>query len=92
MSLENEISVFLSSLAEAYRAPANTISAYRGNLANFSRFLGDVAVEAITADQIRKYVGRIPNRGTRQCRLAGINRFFRHLEDTPPIEGPRLLH
>jgi site-specific recombinase XerD len=28
----------------------------RGDLTDFSRFLGDVAVETITADQIRKYL------------------------------------
>jgi integrase/recombinase XerD len=32
------------------------VAAYRGDLTAFSRFLGDVAVEAITADQIRKYL------------------------------------
>ena len=30
----------------------------------------------------------VASRATRQRRLAGIKRFFRHLEDTPPIGGP----
>ena len=32
----------------------------------FSRFLGDATIETITADQISKYLMRIPNRATRQ--------------------------
>jgi site-specific recombinase XerD len=57
-----------------YLASPNTVAAYRGDLGAFSRFLGDVAVETITGDQIRKYLARIPNRATRQRRLAGIKR------------------
>jgi site-specific recombinase XerD len=40
MSID-EISAFLSALAKVYRASPNTVSAYRGDLADFSRFLGD---------------------------------------------------
>ena len=80
MSLGRRNNAFLFALAKAYRASPNTVAAYRGDLTVFGRFLGDVAVETITADQIRKYVARIPNRATRQRRLAGIKRFFRHLE------------
>jgi len=40
MTLENEISAFLSALTKVYRAPANTVAAYRGDLTAFSRFLG----------------------------------------------------
>jgi len=90
MSIElvGEISAFLSALAQVYRARPNTVAAYRGDLADFSRFLGDLAVETITADQIRKYVARIPNRSTRQRRLAGIKRLFRHLEITRRLDNP----
>jgi len=66
MILENEIGVFLSTLAKVYWARPNPIAAYRGDLTDFSRFLGDVMVETITADQIRKYLARIPHRATRQ--------------------------
>jgi site-specific recombinase XerD len=88
MTIENEISAFVATLAKVYRARPKTIAAYRGELAAFSSFLGDVAVETITADQIRKYVARIPNRATRQRRLAGIKRFFRHLEITRRLDNP----
>ena len=85
----NEIGTFLSALARVYRAPANTVAAYRGDLADFRRFLGDVAVEIIiTADQIRKYVARIPHHEMRQRRLAGIKRFFRHLEIARRLDNP----
>jgi hypothetical protein len=36
-----------------------------GDLTNFRRFLGDVEIEAITADRIRKYLTRMTNRATR---------------------------
>jgi hypothetical protein len=39
--MESEIGVFLSILAEVYRASPNIIAAYRGDLTAFSRFLGD---------------------------------------------------
>ncbi len=84
----DEIGVFLSTLAKVYRSSPNTVAAYCGDLTDFSRFLGDVAVETITADQIRKYLARIPNRATRQRRLAGIKRFFRHLEITRRLDNP----
>ena len=61
MTLENEIGTFLSALARVYRAPANTVAAYRGDLADFRRFLGDVAVEIIiTADQNPQVRGADP--------------------------------
>ena len=96
MTLETEARSFLSALAKVYRASPHTLSAYRGDLADFSRFLGNaVAVEAITADQVRKYSAQIPNRATRQRRLAGIKRFFRYLEITHgsianPVRAMRL--
>ncbi len=54
------VGVFLSGLAKVYRASPNTVAAYRGDLAAFTRFLGGIAVENITANQIRKYVARFP--------------------------------
>jgi hypothetical protein len=36
--------------------------AYRQDLADFRRLLGDVAVESLTADHVRNYLARVPNR------------------------------
>ena len=69
-TLQTEVASFLSSLAKVYRASPNTVAAYRGDLASFGRFLGDVEIEAITADRIRKYLAGMANRATRQRRLA----------------------
>jgi site-specific recombinase XerD len=63
--MESEIRSFLSALARVYLASPNTVAAYRGDLTNFRRFLGDVEIEAITADRIRKYLTRMTNRATR---------------------------
>src|ERR1700686_3515709 len=80
MTLETEASSFFSALAKVYHVSPNTIAAYRGDLADFSRFLGSVAAaETIAADQVRRYSAQISNRATRQRRLAGIKRFFRYL-------------
>jgi site-specific recombinase XerD len=88
-TLDAEISAFLGALAKVYRASPNTLAGYRSDLANFSRFLGSsAAVETITADGVRKWVAQIPNRATRQRRLAGIKRFFRHLEITCRLTNP----
>jgi len=66
MTLVNEIRVFLSTLGRVYRVHPNTVAAHRGDLTAFSRFLGDLAIEAFTVDQVRKYVARIPNHSTRE--------------------------
>jgi len=69
--MQTEVAAFLSALAKVSRASPNTLAAYRGDLRGFSRFLDDVDVASITADQIRKYLAQIPNRTTRQRGLAG---------------------
>jgi integrase/recombinase XerD len=88
VTLDNEIDAFISLLAKVYRASPNTVTAYRGDLRCFSRFVGDVTFDSITADQIRKYLAQIPHRSTRQRRLAAIKRFFRHLEITRRLANP----
>jgi site-specific recombinase XerD len=87
-SIESEVGVFLSAFAKVYHASPNTIAAYRADLTAFSRFLGDVAVDTISADQIRKYLMGIPNRSTRQRRVAAIKRFYSHLEITRGLDNP----
>jgi hypothetical protein len=67
---------------------AASAAAYRGDLSAFSGFLGDVVVETITADQIRKFLIRIPLPSTRSRRLAGIKAFFDYLEITGRTDNP----
>ena len=45
----------------SYRASPNTRRTGQ-DLADFRRLLGDVAVESLTADHVRKYLVRLPNR------------------------------
>jgi site-specific recombinase XerD len=56
MMLQTEVASFISALAKVYRPSPISVAAYRGDLASFGRFLGDVKIEAITADRIRKYL------------------------------------
>jgi site-specific recombinase XerD len=89
VTLETEVKSFLSALAKVYRVSPNTVAAYRGDLADFTRAVGSAAaVETITADEVRKWIARIPNRATRQRRLAGLKRFFHHLEITRRMPNP----
>ena len=56
-----EISAFFATLAKILPGIAQH-PAYRQDLADFRRLLGDVAVESLTADHVRKYLVRLPNR------------------------------
>ena len=67
---------------QIYRVSSNAIAAYQQELADFRRFLGDVAVESLTADPVRNYVACVLNRsigkrGLMHQAIAGGQDFWR---------------
>ena len=94
---------FLEALASERGASANTIEAYRRDLADFAAFLArrGGALEAADAPAIRAYLARLDRAGmaprTAARRLSAIRQFFRFLigdgirQDDPVavIDGPR---
>lgn len=97
-----EIESFVAALAEVARASRHTADAYQRDLLDFREFLldraaalgrgrGEVAVDAITADHIRLYLGSLmktASRATIQRRLSAIKAFFRSRERLTGAENP----
>ncbi|WP_193368565.1 site-specific tyrosine recombinase XerD [Pelagibius marinus] len=78
------IDAFLEMLAAERGAAANTLEAYRRDLAAFAEFLGKRrALEAATADDIRAFLGRLAQAGmaprTAARRLSALRQFYRFL-------------
>jgi integrase/recombinase XerD len=100
---ERLIDLYLDMLAAERGAAANTLEAYRRDLADFSADLGKQggAIAAANSDAIRAYLGRLSERGFSAAsvarRLSAIRQLYRFLyaegnrKDDPAaaIEGPK---
>ena len=100
---ERLIDLYLDMLAAERGASANTLEAYRRDLADFSNHLGeqDRAIANAGNDDIRSYLGRLAGRGFSAAsvarRLSAIRQLYRFLyaegnrKDDPAaaIEGPK---
>jgi integrase/recombinase XerD len=97
------IALFLDMLAAERGAGNNTLSAYGGDLADFSEHLGTLGrpVATATTDDVRSYLGRLDKRGFAATsvarRLSAIRQLYRFLyaegrrQDDPAaiLEGPK---
>jgi integrase/recombinase XerD len=95
------IESFLEMMSAERGAAANTLDAYRRDLEDFARFLGDAPVSAASADDVRGYLADLTARGfaaTSQARrLSALRRFHRFLfaegirgdDPTGPIDSPK---
>ena len=97
------IELFLDMIAAERGASANTLDAYRRDLADFSQDLDNagVSVAAADSDALRSYLGRLDKRGLAAAsvarRLSAIRQLYRflysegHRGDDPAavIEGPK---
>jgi len=98
-----EIEAFAGALANASRAAANTVAAYRRDLKDFREYLlrGHTAFnddatavlpDKITADHVRNYLAEImrsgASRATVQRRLFAIKAYFRWRESTLGRQNP----
>jgi len=100
---ERLIALYLDMLAAERGSGANTLAAYRRDLEDFSRFLGDVGRSVATAktDDLRAYLAELSRRGMRVTtvarRLSAIRQLYRFLYaegrrgDDPAavLEGPK---
>src|SRR5215207_11605520 len=100
---ERLIDLYLDMLAAERGASANTLEAYRRDLADFSSHLGEHgrAIGNAGNDDIRSYLGRLSERGFSAAsvarRLSAIRQLYRFLyaegnrKDDPAaaIEGPK---
>ena len=97
------IELFLDMIAAERGASANTLDAYRRDLADFSQDLDNagVSIAAADSDALRSYLGRLDKRGLAAAsvarRLSAIRQLYRflysegHRGDDPAavIEGPK---
>ncbi len=98
-----EIEAFAGALANASRAAANTVAAYRRDLKDFCQYLlrgltalnDDAAAilpDKITADHVRNYLAETmrsgASRATVQRRLFAIKAYFRWRESTLGAQNP----
>ena len=102
-SNETLIELFLDMLAAERGASANTLDAYRRDLADFSADLAGAggSIAAADSDALRAYLGRLAKRGLAPAsvarRLSAIRQLYRflysegHRGDDPAavIEGPK---
>ena len=100
--LSRHVEAFLEMLAAERGAARLTLVAYRGDLADFAAFLAGGAIEAATAEDLRRYLaklaraGRAPRSSAR--RLSALRQFYRFLlvggvrqdDPTADIDAPRL--
>jgi integrase/recombinase XerD len=100
---QNLIELFLDMLAAERGAGANTLAAYRRDLADFSAHLGALRcpVASATTDDVRGYLGQLNKRGFAAAsvarRLSAIRQLYRflyaegHRHDDPSaiLEGPK---
>jgi integrase/recombinase XerD len=102
-SNETLIELFLDMIAAERGASANTLDAYRRDLADFSADLSHAGetIAAADSDMLRAHLGRLSKRGLAAAsvarRLSAIRQFYRflysegHRSDDPAavIEGPK---
>ena len=102
-SNETLVELFLDMIAAERGASANTLDAYRRDLEDFSRDLGNAGESIATADSdvLRDHLGRLHKRGLAPAsvarRLSAIRQLYRflysegHRGDDPAavIEGPK---
>jgi integrase/recombinase XerD len=100
---ERQVALFLDMLAAERGAGANTLAAYRRDLADFTAHLAGSggSVAAATTDNLRAYLGDLADRGlspaTVARRLSAMRQLFRFLyaegrrKDDPAavLEGPK---
>ena len=100
------IGLFLDMLASERGARANTLSAYRNDLADFSDFLAGArqTIAKADSDRVRSYLGLLTQRGLQSSsvarKLSAIRQMYRFLyaeglrKDDPSaaIEGPKRGH
>jgi integrase/recombinase XerD len=100
---ERQVALFLDMLAAERGAGANTLAAYRRDLADFTAYLAGSggSVAAATTDDLRAYLGDLAERGLRPAtvarRLSAIRQLYRFLyaegrrKDDPAavLEGPK---
>jgi integrase/recombinase XerD len=98
-----QVALFLDMLASERGAQANTLAAYRRDLADFTAYLAGSggSVAAATTDDLRAYLGDLADRGLRPAtvarRLSAIRQLYRFLyaegqrKDDPAavLEGPK---
>ncbi len=99
--VSRHVEAFLEMLAAERGAARLTIAAYRNDLDDLARFLGDDLAKAAT-DDLRRYLARLVRAGigarTAARRLSAFRQFFRFLvidgvrrdDPTQAIDGPRL--
>ena len=97
------LEAFLEMLLAERSAAANTVEAYRRDLADFAAFLGrrGVALAAADSEAVRAYLGRLAAAGlaprTAARRLSALRQFYRFLageglrddDPTTAIDSPR---
>ncbi len=98
-----EIEAFAGALANASRAAANTVAAYRRDLKDFCQYLlrghtalnddaATVLPDKITDDHVRNYLAETmrsgASRATVQRRLFAIKAYFRWRESTLGAQNP----
>ncbi len=100
---ERRVALFLDMLAAERGAEANTLTAYRRDLADFTAYLAGSggSVAAATTDDLRAYLGNLADRGlgpaTVARRLSAMRQLYRFLyaegqrKDDPAavLEGPK---
>ncbi len=98
------VEAFLEMLLAERNAAANTVAAYRHDLADLEKFLGahGAALDAAGSQAIRDYLARIGRAGmaprTLARRLSVLRQYYRFIvgegwrgdDPTAPIDGPRL--
>ncbi len=69
---ERQVALFLDMLAAERGAEANTLTAYRRDLADFTAYLAGAGalVAAATTDDLRAYLGDLADRGLRPATVA----------------------
>ncbi|MFA6968167.1 site-specific tyrosine recombinase XerD [Bosea sp. (in: a-proteobacteria)] len=92
---------FLDMLAAERGAARNTLDAYQRDIDDYIEFLGDRALDAVAADDIRAWLADISVRGLKASsaarRLSAVRQFHRFLytegfapgDPSAAIEGPR---
>jgi integrase/recombinase XerD len=102
LPLSRHVEAFLEMLAAERGAARLTLAAYRGDLADVSRFLAGGAIEAAATDDLRRYLAKLKRARlqprTAARRLSALRQFYRFLvvdarrqdDPTAALDAPRL--
>lgn len=100
--LSRHVEAFLEMLAAERGAARLTLTAYRGDLADFAAFLAGGAIEEATIEDLRRYLAKLARTGlaprSAARRLSALRQFYRFLlvggvrqdDPTADIDPPRL--